>query len=64
MDIQHKGSGLWVSNTKDPDYGYPTQRIRIMDIQNKGSGLLVSNAKDPDYQYPRQKFRACVNWVT
>ena len=30
MGIQHKGSGLWVFNTKDWDYGYLTQRIGIM----------------------------------
>jgi len=49
MGIQHKGSGLWVSNTKDRDYRYPkqrigimgihAQRIRIIGIQYKGSGL-------------------------
>ena len=27
MGIQHKGSVLWVSNTKDRDYEYPTQEL-------------------------------------
>ena len=32
MGIKHKGSGLWVSNAKDRDYGHLTQRIGIMGI--------------------------------
>ena len=47
MGIQHKGLGLWVYNTKDQDYGYTTQRIRIMGIQQK----------DRDYRYPTQRIR-------
>ena len=59
MGIQHKGSGLWVYNTKDRDYGYTTQRIGIMGIQHKGSGLWVCNTKDRDY-YPAQiYFKNC-----
>ena len=45
MGIQHKGSGLWVSN----------KRIGIIDIQHKESGLWVYNTKDQDYGYATQR---------